>query len=262
MSNRPDSDAKSELPSELERLDRELSSIEIEERPSFGPELKAELARAYAERPRRRYMAGVPRMVMAAGIAALLLASVSVPAARGSLVRFFRAVQQEAVEFLRPPQPVVLPQVEVEAPVQEPEEPVATVIEVAAPRVELPDVEVPSVPSDVAPADLGMSFPEILDLRATQRQIQALYPDTLQESGIGGIVKLLLWVDDGGQVDWIQYVESSGVPGLDRAAILAAPSLRFRPARRSGIAVGTWVEFDVRFVAPIDRPSGTGVVRR
>ena len=262
MSKRPDSDAASELPSELERLDRELSSIEIEERPSFGPELKAELARAYAERLRRRPMVRIPRMAVAAGIAALLLASVSVPAARGSLVRFFRAVQQEAAELLRPPQPVVLPEVQVEEPVQEEEEPVATVIEVAAPRVNLTDLEAPSVPSDVEPADLGMSFPEILDRRATQRQIQALYPDSLQESGIGGVVKLLLWVGEDGQVDWIQYVESSGVPGLDRAAILAAPALRFRPARRSGMPVGTWVEFDVRFVPPLNRPSGTGQILR
>jgi TonB family protein len=262
MANRPDSDAASELPSELESLDRELSSIEIEERPSFGPELKAELKRAYAERPRRRYVPGIPRMAVAAGIAALLLASVSVPAARGSLVRFLRAVQQEAVGLLRPPQPVVLPEVVVEEPVQEVEEPVAADIEVTAPRVDLPDVEAPPVPSDVEPTELGMSFPEILDRRATQRQIEALYPDTLQEAGIGGVVKLLLWVEASGEVDWMQYVESSGVPGLDRAAILAAPSLRFRPARRNGIPVGTWVEFDVVFVPPNDRPSGTGVVYR
>jgi len=262
MANRPDSDADSELPPELESLDRELSSIEIEERPSFSPELKAELTRAYAERPRRRHMAGTGRMVAAASIAALLLASVSVPAARGSLVRFFHAVQQEAVELLRPPQPVVLPEVVVEEPVQESEEEVTTIIEVAAPRVQLPDIERPSVPSDLTLADEGMAFPEILDRRATQRHIQALYPDTLQESGIGGVVKLLLWVDDGGQVDWVRVVESSGVQGLDRAAILAAPSLRFRPARRSGSPVGTWVEFDVRFVPPNDRPTGTGQDRR
>ena len=41
-----------ELPDDLKALDAELASIRYEERPSFGPELRAELARAHAEEPR------------------------------------------------------------------------------------------------------------------------------------------------------------------------------------------------------------------
>jgi TonB family protein len=61
------------------------------------------------------------------------------------------------------------------------------------------------------------------------------------------VVSLLLWVNEDGSVDHVQMSRGSGVDELDRAALGAAPELRFRAGMRAGLAVGTWVEFDVVF---------------
>ena len=61
---------------------------------------------------------------------------------------------------------------------------------------------------------------------------------------------MLLWVDESGAVDKVQMARGSGIPGLDRAALGGiARELRFRPATSRGENVGTWVEFDVVFLA-------------
>jgi len=60
-----------ELPDDLRALDEELSSITYEERASFGPELRAELASAWAEEaPRWRF--AIRRHLAAAALAGLL----------------------------------------------------------------------------------------------------------------------------------------------------------------------------------------------
>ena len=71
-----------ELPDDLKALDAELASIRYEERPSFGPELRAELARAHAEEPVSPPSFGLRRGLVAAGLAAILVGTAAVPSAR------------------------------------------------------------------------------------------------------------------------------------------------------------------------------------
>jgi TonB family protein len=99
------------------------------------------------------------------------------------------------------------------------------------------------------------TYPTLVDLASEQVLMRRFYPPDLQSRGIGGTVRLLLWVGDDGAIDNVQLQRGSGIPALDRAALQAAPALRFHPATRAGEAVGTWVEFDLTFEpAAVERP--------
>ncbi|MGH7585283.1 MAG: energy transducer TonB [Gemmatimonadales bacterium] len=62
------------------------------------------------------------------------------------------------------------------------------------------------------------------------------YPPALYAQGIEGRVVLRLFLDSAGVVvsESTTVQESSGVPGLDSAALAAVPRLRFAPALRDG----------------------------
>ncbi len=78
----------------------------------------------------------------------------------------------------------------------------------------------------------------------------APYPPQLATEGVAGVVKLELLLDEAGEVDSATLVE--GVhPLLDRAALHAAPSLRFSPATLDGKPVQVRLFFEYRFEAPL-----------
>lgn len=239
------------LPEPLERLDAELSSIRYEERPSFAPELEAELAREWQVlRGRSRRPV---RELMVAGLAALLLVGMGVPSARAALVRIAEAlgvVQPKAAPAspVGQPAPMILPEPDAGL---DPAEGHPSGAAVPGPR----GLEAPLGPSRDLPVPGALaSVPELLDRGWVEAVIRRHYPMSLQRAGIGGVVGVLLWVDSAGSVGFVNLGSSSGVPDLDRAALQVAPSLRFEPARREGRPVGTWVEFDVRF-----EPGGEGL---
>ena len=58
-----------------------------------------------------------------------------------------------------------------------------------------------------------------------------VYPQDLQEQGIGGSVVLRLTVSSSGAVTDVEIAGSSGISQLDRAAVQAAYSYSFAPAR-------------------------------
>jgi len=77
----------------------------------------------------------------------------------------------------------------------------------------------------------------------------APYPPGLASEGVAGVVKLELLIDDMGEVESATLV--SGLhPLLDRAALHAAPLLRFTPATLDGLPVAVRVFFEYRFEAP------------
>ena len=75
---------------------------------------------------------------------------------------------------------------------------------------------------------------------ALNAQTPVEYPPALFDQGIEGTVILRLFADSTGKLvpDSTRVQESSGYPALDSAAVAAAPSLRFAPARRDGVPVG------------------------
>lgn len=246
MKRNPNLDPLPGLPPELAELDAELSELQLDERPSFGPELRNELARDWGLRVAPRPLAW-RRHALAATLAALAFTGIAVPPARASLVegvqRIFETLRGEGpvAEPVVPPPPTRELRLEEGAVTPEPAEPAPD----ASPEVAAPGAV------DLPPFQPGnSSLPALVDEAREREMIRSHYPRALQEVGIGGSVNLLLWVGEDGAVDNVQVARGSGVPELDRAALQAAPGLRFRPALRGGVPVGMWVEFDVVFEPP------------
>jgi len=238
------------LSPDLRALDAELSSIRIEERASFGPELKAELERVQGEIPegvspsRRAWI----RPLLAACLGGLMIVGVAVPGARASVARLVRTVLEEAAPsvFSSPPEPR-LPGIRVDEPEVLSSEGVTRTV-LSPPML---DEEEDPMPTEAgAMPEVEFTFPELFHRQEAENIVASFYPRPLQQAGIGGSVRLLLWVDTLGTVDHVQMREGSGYRTLNLAAMRAAQQLRFRPATRSGTPVGTWVEFTVQFVPP------------
>jgi TonB family protein len=245
-----DADFRADLPPELQKLDEELSAIRIEERPSFGPELERELAREWQKastagvvKPRRW-----ARTLVAAGLACLMVAGVAVPSARGMVAQLIRAVVEEAFPSREAPPPG--PELEtVGAQAQDPGLTPGDPLEDRAIRAsEVDDEPDPLTGPESTFSPVVITFPEILRRDEAERLISLRYPLALQRAGVGGSVRLMFWVNHDGTPENINLREGSGYVSLNRAAMLAARELRFRPATRNGQAVGTWVEFEIHFV--------------
>ena len=226
-----------ELPDDLKSLDAELSSIQYEERPSFGPELRAELARAYAETP-VPHQSGLRRGLIAAGLAAMLVGTAVVPSARASLVRLIEALgpPKQSVEVLLPTVQAVTAVEESEAAQPQPD----VVEEATAERAMVEEAPV----SVVAPV---LVRPELLDRVRARQLLQEAYPLRLQRRGVGGTLWLRLWVDETGLPGDASVLRSSGEDELDRAALRVVPRFTFTPARQDRERFGTWIQFPVLF---------------
>jgi TonB family protein len=250
--NPSDADISAALPPELLELDRELSAIRIEERPSFGPELEGELLAEWQRAPTisGRTLRPGRRVLIAACMALLMVGGLAVPSARGSVARLVRAVLEEAAPslFTEAPEPE-LPEIVVVDPPDVPPSSEATArTEVSPPVLDLEEQPLVA-PSNTLP-NVEFSYPEIIFREEAETLIASYYPVALQRAGVGGAVRLMLWVDADGRVDNVQMREGSGYRSLNLAAMIAARELQFRPATRAGRAVGTYVEFTVSFVPP------------
>jgi len=78
------------------------------------------------------------------------------------------------------------------------------------------------------------------------------YPAELYAQRIEGEVMLYLVVDSSGVVvrDSTRIVTSSGRAAFDAAALQAAATLRFSPARRAGLPVPAPLQLPIRFTLP------------
>lgn len=255
-----DTDFRGTLPADLQALDRELSEIRIEERPSFGPELEGELEQAWHTRagPRARISRPWVRNLMAACTAGLLITGVSVPSARAAVVNFVQAVAEDVLPGLFSPEPepvVEMPVVEVQEPPPPEPEPRSDVV---VTRMDASD-EVPAATPDLPILHEAVrTFPEIIDREKLSEAIAAHYPVELQQAGVEGSVTIVFWVDEQGTPTNIQLEtgSSTGNLRLDFAAMLAAREIRFRPATRDGMPVGTWVSVKMHFFAL----TGAGII--
>jgi TonB family protein len=261
MRNRRDAEEsafKASLPPELRELDRELSALGIEERPSFAPELEGELIRAWREKAgASRRGISWRRTLLAACLGGIMVAGVAVPSARGAVGRLVMTVLEEAAPGLFAPAPeAILPEIRVSEP-----GPLETTTHttLSPATIEPQGQEDEGVEMDGEfISDIEFSLPALLHRQEAEALIASFYPRLLQDSGVGGTIDLLIWVDSLGVPDLIQFRNSSGHQSLDRAAMRAARELRFRPAQRDGTPVGTWVEFAVHFVPPAREGGGEG----
>lgn len=235
---------------DVRSLDRDLRQIAIEERCSYGAELRAQLieehARLEGDRRSRSWS------VSAVGIAAMLLltlaGSLAFPRTRGAVLGVFQSpvvvetarsgiVRPRSADPVEPAMPVTAAMDETPSTVTRP---------VTAEAAEIP------VPSPLLPG----TVPELLDRSEARMIVAQEYPAVLQQKGIGGRVRILMWVGPEGTTEFPQIEHTSGLRELDLAALRATQALRFVPATRLGEAVGTWVSFSIRF-----QPGGTDLVQ-
>ncbi len=230
---------KRTAPAEIEALDRALRGIEMDERCSFGAELRSELVKEYDRlrsggrplpTPRRRRWGWAAAIVLAAG------GVLSIPQTRSTLLQPFRAGAPEGSTSVDP----VRSPGEVSAP--------GTVSAVGLSAALKPATEF------VAKDSVLATLPVLADRNAARRIVAEEYPPLLQERGVGGTVRILAWVNPTGGTELVQIDSSSGLAELDRASVRAALALRFQPATRLGVAVGTWVTLRIRFM-----PNATAV---
>lgn len=175
---------------------------------------------------------------VAAGAVLLLAAGAfAVPSARASLARWFLPAPSPEAEApsLPPPAPVAPTQASALDAGPEPKP--------ARPALPPATAAAPPAPWVAPPATL----PGLLDPDEARGAVAREYPPHLQRGGVGGTVRVLLWVQPGGEASQAHVAESSGAEGLDSAALRATRSFRFRPATHNGRPVGTWVEFSIQF---------------
>jgi len=82
------------------------------------------------------------------------------------------------------------------------------------------------------------------------------YPEVARRKGWAGEVRLLVLVDEGGDVDKISINRSSGYSALDKAARRAVRLWRFSPAIEAGRKVASEVVVPIDFRLPSDGRSG------
>ena len=89
--------------------------------------------------------------------------------------------------------------------------------------------------------------PSILNIPEVQRAMVRTYPAVLRDAGVGGTVKVYLFIDESGQVQDRRLDQSSGHPAFDEAALAVADVYRFSPALNRDRPVPVWVSFPVTF---------------
>jgi TonB family protein len=91
--------------------------------------------------------------------------------------------------------------------------------------------------------------PRLLNRDEVLRLLQRVYPPVLLQAGIGGTAIVWIKLDEEGTVTETRIKQSSGQPGLDKAALEVAAKAKFSPAWNRDQKVRVWVELPVVFNA-------------
>jgi TonB family protein len=107
-----------------------------------------------------------------------------------------------------------------------------------------------SSPKDVPGPRLDVSEtpPRIRNQKALLRQLELNYPPNLRGSGVRGVVRVRIRVNEQGQVTEASVTRSTNL-ALDEATVRAVRVLRFHPATLNGRPVATWVELPIEWPA-------------
>lgn len=127
----------------------------------------------------------------------------------------------------------------------------------------VPDVEMTSIPTltvpriNIAPAGLTAISTDFVETRVTGtvtppeewRISKPVYPAAARRAEQEGVVTLLLYIDEEGQVQSAKIEKSSGFTLLDEAAYKQAlKGWRFKPAKKNGVPYAVWHSIPVEFV--------------
>jgi TonB family protein len=85
------------------------------------------------------------------------------------------------------------------------------------------------------------------DANAFERALRDQYPEYHERAGVGGTVRLKVFVNTAGTADSVLVVSSSGVSALDWGATKATRNAKFKPAVRSTGPTASWVDLTLSF---------------
>lgn len=87
-----------------------------------------------------------------------------------------------------------------------------------------------------------------LDERAVPlNDVELRYPESALAAGVSGAVKMRLLIDSRGELREATILESTPQRVFDDEALRAVRALRFAPARRHGVAVGSIKQIEIPF---------------
>ena len=89
--------------------------------------------------------------------------------------------------------------------------------------------------------------PEIKNRRRAIQIVEKAYPKLLKDAGIGGTVKVWVFIDTKGRVQNAKVQKGSGNKSLDAAALGAAKEFVFTPALNRDQKVPVWVAIPITF---------------
>jgi TonB family protein len=79
---------------------------------------------------------------------------------------------------------------------------------------------------------------------------ETVYPEIAGEAGAQGTVKLVVYIDEEGNVRDVVVADSPGWLALEEAARRAVSTIRYRPAKRDDEPVAAWYVADIIFFVP------------
>lgn len=184
-----------------------------------------------------------------------------------TVLAFFPALSVEDMSFTVEEFEVVEVPPEIELPpppeeIQRPAEPVIADIDVD-PEVTIEpttfehfDPELPPPPSAEGLVDLASQptftpyevAPEMLNRGEVSDVLEAEYPRTYRDVGIGGSVVVHFFINEEGAVQNALVARSSGFASFDEAALRVAEVARFSPAFNRSQAVPVWIQIPITFV--------------
>ena len=89
--------------------------------------------------------------------------------------------------------------------------------------------------------------PSIVNRDEVVTAMEQNYPPLLRDAGIGGTIRVMMFVSDDGTLADVRLGESSGHQALDAAALRVARTYRFAPALDGNDPVATWIQFPITF---------------
>lgn len=151
-----------------------------------------------------------------------------------------------------PPKPKAPPEKPKKAPPAEP--PLKTL------ATESPNKSTPEKPtqgqgqtqaSSNAPSNPGVQGPTNIDINQLiilyKPDTEVFYPSFSKRIGEEGNVQMRIQIDEAGNVQNVQVIDSSGSPRLDKAATELAARVRFKPHTQNGVPIKVTAKIGVKF---------------
>jgi len=103
--------------------------------------------------------------------------------------------------------------------------------------------------------------PDLKNRQAAVTAVESYYPDSLKAAGVGGTVKVWVYIDEQGVVRETRLGESSSIDALDQAALAAATEFEFTPALNQDEVVSVWVQIPIAFSSLSGGPTESAKLR-